>query len=486
MESAVVEDENDPSDTNNNSTSHTSVGDCINNTILATGVFTSAELYRLARAPITSQTTVSHQQRSHSHHHHAPLGNSLQLHTPAQQPSSHMLGQQQQLQVVKLEQEAGQYCSNNGSSNSRTNGGFSPDPHAHHTAHHMLSSPIQMTQTSITGPASSSASSSPSYAVGLTDLPPHKRLRRMQPSDGTDGEVHEVRGHQMHLHHQQQPQYNWADGHSDSDVSLIKSESPVVGAGGLYSHLHVTESPLSPHPALYHHMQQPHVPSAPHHHHVHQQQHHHHHQQHHSQQHSVLKYQENGDTLSDFVNLVSALSCPSDGHFWSDQAAGQHQSSSHTGSSDPADEVEDSKSLRDEQQEEEEVRDEQAASHQLQVMSQYGHLPGMQPPPPTARPVITPVLDSRWNSLPSPPATAPSSGYLLPEKEVSLGYFRPAFFVSQGLNDSSAQLMLMAQQPHPQQQQLQASQGGHNQRELSSPASRSNVKGSPSPPKSPS
>lgn len=484
MESAVVDDDNDPSDTNNNSTTHTSVGDCINNTILATGVFTSAELYRLARAPITSQSTVGQQRPHHSHHHHPGLGTTI--HPPSQPPSSQMLGHQ--LQVVKLEQEAsqGQYCGNNGTVVSRTNG-FSPDSHSHHASHQMIGSPIPMTQSSMTGAASSSASSSPSYAVGLNDLPPHKRLRRMQASEAGEVEVHEVRGHQMqlHHHHQQQPLYNWSDGHSDSEVSLIKSESPSVGSGGLYTHVHVGENPLSPHSTLYHHMQQPHLPSTPHHHHIHPQHHHHHHQQHQSQQ-QVLKYQENGDTLSDFVNLVSALSCPSDGHFWSDQTGPQHQSSSHTGSSDPSDEVEDSKSLREDQQEEEDLRDEQVVSHQLQVMSQYhSHLPGMQPPPPTARPVMTPVLESRWNGIPSPPTAGPSAGYLLPEKDVSLGYFRPAFFVSQGLNDPPPQIMLMAQQQHQQQQQVHQQQA-QTQRELSSPVSRSNVKGSPSPPKSPS
>lgn len=459
MESAVVEDENDPSDSNNNSSTNTSVGDCINNTILATGVFTSAELYRLARAPITSQTT-GHQRPHHIHAHHHSLSLGHQL------PPPQLLVHHQQLQAVKLEQEPNQsqYCSNNGNGSRNTNG-FSPDP-AHHS-HQMLGSPnpIALPQTSVTG--SSSASSSPSYVVGMSqvsDLPPHKRLRRMHQSDG-DAEAGDVRGHQTQLHHHQ-AQYSWTDGHSDADVSLIKSESSA--GSGLYTHLHVAETPLSPHPTLYHHMQQSHIPSAPHHHHVHQQQQ--------SQQQQVLKYQENGDTLSDFVNLVSALSCPSDGHFWPDQ--GPHQGSSHHGS-DPSDEMDEAKSLREDQQEEDDLRDQHVASHQLQVMAQYGHLPGMQlpppPPPPTARPVVAPVLDSRWSSMSSPPSGA-STGYLLPDKDVSLGYYRPAFFVSQGLTDSSAQLMLMPQQQH----------SSSSQRELSSPVSRSNLKGSPSPPKTPS
>lgn len=465
MESAVVEDDNDPNDSNNNSS--TTVGDCINNTILATGVFTSAELYRLARAPITS-LTAGHQ-RSHHMHQHSSSSSGHQL-PPSQLLAHH---HQQQLQAVKLEQEPNQsqYCSINGTSSRNTNG-FSPDPHPHHS-HQMMGSPnpIPIPQSSVTG--SSSTSSSPSYVVGMSqvsDLPPHKRLRRMHAPDG-DSETNEVRGHPTQLHHQQS-QYSWTDGHSDSDVSLIKSESSA--GSSLYAHLHVSETPLSPHPTLYHHMQQSHISSVPHHHHhVHQQQ-----QQQQSQQ-QVLKYQENGDTLSDFVNLVSALSCPSDGHFWpGDQS--QHQASSHHGS-DPSDEIEEAKSLRDDQQEDDDMRDHQhVTSHQLQVMAQYGHLSGMQlpppPPPPTARPVVTPVtLDSRWNNVPSPPAP----GYLMPEKDVSLGYFRPAFFVSQGLSDSSAQLMLMPQQQHQHS-------GGSQQDLSSSPDPRSHGKGSPSPPQTPS
>lgn len=452
-----------PSDGNNNSTSR-SAGECINNnTILATGVFTSAELYRLARAPITSQTS-GHQQRSHHiHAHHHPS-----LATGHQLPQQLLVHHHQQLHAIKLEedQHQSQYCSNNGTGDSRNTNGFSPDSHAHHS-HPILGSPnpIPLPQTSIAG--SSSASSSPSYVVGMShvsDLPPHKRLRRVHPSDAA-AEAADARSHQVHEHQHQQPQYgSWSDsGHSDSDASLIKTESS--SGSGLYTHLHMAEAPLAPHPSLYHHMQQQHAQSMGHP--VHQQQQ--------PSQQQVLKYQENGDTLSDFVNLVSALSCPSDGHFWPEQPV-PHQSSSHHGS-DPSDEMDEAKSMREEQQEEDDLRDQQqAASHQLQVMAQYGHLPGMQlpppPPPPTARPVLTPGLESRWGNMSSPP----SAGYLLPEKDVSLGYFRPAFFLTQGLSESSAQLMLMPQQ---QQQHI-------TQRDLSSPVTRSNLKGSPSPPKSPS
>ena len=512
MQDALADDD-EGTNSNPNSSHMMMSSNTISDTILATGVFNSAELYRLARASITDPTpgilttlalpvnslVVQRQQQMHHHHH---------------------LSSQQHLQHLHVKNEhdlSPSYlnCNDNGDGNdqvrhvncqtSGSNGNsnnFSPGQHARQQ--HLNSNNL----TSLTHPPDSS----PSYVIDMTSnqsnsqmtghhshIPvnhtpssnnnnPHKRIRRMLHSSNMAQSVVEVTpaivsvsGHETEVSSRQQMNHYQQHHHqpsswNESDESLIKTETLSPSP---YTHIHVSDasSPaMSPHQSqhhqlLYHHpgQMQSHSPS-------HTQVAHHYHQhlnqvsktglnQHHqtglsSSPSSVLKYQENGDTLSDFVNLVSAMS--SDGHLvaWPDQST----HGSHPGS-DPEEVDEHSKSIRDGG--EEDIRLERDPG----IM--YGSIPSLPPPPPppTARPVITSHVsghDGRWINASSPSGTTSPAAYLLQEKDnVGVGYFRPAFFVTS--TDPSQHLMLMQHPLSAQDPESPPSTSHHLLKESSPP-----------------
>ena len=245
MQDAVAEEEG--SDSNPNKNNNMINNNSISDTILATGVFTSAELYRLARASITTPTasimgslSLSGQINSHLHQH---IHQSNQIHLLAQAA----IEQHPQQHVIKTEHESSpsfincsnnrennsSSCNNNYNSNNNANSqagpngsssaNFSPDHHQqqqfspqdsqqqHHqqSRHDQLNDMAVSPSNNISLNHNNSSSSSPSFGIVMTtgqadnthphlSHHPHKRMRRILHTTLSDPPPQ--------THHQQQQQ----------------------------------------------------------------------------------------------------------------------------------------------------------------------------------------------------------------------------------------------------------------------------------------
>lgn len=135
MQDALADEEG--SDSNPNTNNNNMINNSISDTILATGVFTSAELYKLARSSITTPTStilgsLSLQSHLNSHHHHQTQQHQQAIHSQSNQ-EQHLLAQEHSHHVIKGEHESSPSylnCNNHGEGS-----GNNVTSNAHQTDH---------------------------------------------------------------------------------------------------------------------------------------------------------------------------------------------------------------------------------------------------------------------------------------------------------------------------------------------------------------